>query len=59
MTQNEEKNKQQDKKEYGEKYSVELDARDVCRRIIQYQGKTTDLYFVFTLNNKKVVYTIS
>lgn len=45
MTQNEEKNKQQAKKEYGEKYSVELDARAVCRRILQYQGKTTDLYF--------------
>lgn len=44
MTQNENKNKQQPKKEYGEKYSVELDARAVCRKILKYQGKTTDLY---------------
>lgn len=40
MTQNENKNKQQPKKEYGEKYSVELDARAVCRKILQYQDCT-------------------
>lgn len=45
MTRNEKKNKQPQKKEYGEKYSVELDAKAVCRKILQYQGKTTDLYY--------------
>lgn len=48
MTQIEKKNKQQQKKEYGKKYSVEHDARSVCRKILQYQGKTqTCINFYF------------
>lgn len=54
MTQNEKKNKKQKKKEYGEKYSVERDARAVCREILQYQGKTIVLYFVLLWTLKKL-----